>query len=138
MKRKLNCILLIDDEEPDNFFHERTIRKVDCTEKVVARENGIDALEYLTTLEDGKYPQPDLIFLDINMPKMNGWEFLEEYEKLDFAQKGNVVLVMLSTSLNPDDEKRANHNENINNFIKKPLSKEKLLEILEENFPDYF
>jgi len=132
--KKLNCILLIDDDEPTNFLHELIIREMGCTENIVTVQSGKKALEYLKSQRNGKYPQPDLIFLDINMPAMNGWEFLEEYKKLHHSQKGKVVVVMLTTSLNPDDEERANSCEEIDDFKIKPLTQEMLAEIIDNYF----
>lgn len=139
MKKKLNCILLIDDNESDNYYHEVIIEEVGCTENVVALESGKDALEYLSSKEsNGKYPQPDLIFLDINMPGMNGWEFLEEYKKLDKDKQGNIVVVMLTTSLNPDDEAKASDLKEIKNFMNKPLTVDTLNQTLNKYFPERF
>ena len=73
--------MLIDDDEPTNYIHERIIEEVGCTEKIVAIQSGRRALDYLTSKTDGAYPQPDLIFLDINMPAMTGWGFLEKYSE---------------------------------------------------------
>lgn len=136
MKRKLNCILLIDDDEPTNFLHRMVIDEADCTEKVVVVENGREALDYLCTEKNGECPQPDLIFLDINMPAMDGWEFLEHYKGLSIAQKGRVVVVMLTTSLNPDDHEKAKRIKEISCFKNKPLSVDILQEILTEYFTD--
>lgn len=136
MKAKLNCILLVDDSKHDNFLHERVIREAECTEKVVPLESGRVALDYLTTPENGKLSKPDLIFLDINMPGMDGWEFLEAYNELDKSQKGNVVVVMLTTSLNPDDKEKANRIDHIADFINKPLTVEALQEVLDQHFAD--
>ncbi|HTF82050.1 MAG TPA: response regulator [Cytophagales bacterium] len=136
MKQKLNCILLIDDDEPTNFINELVIKKMDCTHKVVSKSGARDALEYLKSQHNGTHPQPDLIFLDINMPAMNGWDFLEEYKTLDDRQKAKIVIVMLTTSLNPDDEERANKIKEINAFKSKPLTKELMEEILNKYFSD--
>ena len=132
MIRKLNCILLIDDDEPTNYIHERIINEVDCTEKIVAVQSGRQALDYLKSKADGEHPQPDLIFLDINMPAMTGWEFLEKYRELDKEQ----LIVMLTTSLHPDDEEKAKSIPEINRFTNKPLTHEMLQEVLEEYFAD--
>lgn len=134
MKRKLNCILLIDDHEPTNFLHKMVIEEANCTKQVVAIENGQDALDYLSSKQNGGYPQPDLIFLDINMPGMDGWEFLEHYKHLCIAQKGQVVVVMLTTSLNPDDLERAKQIREITCFRNKLLTSEMLKEILDRYF----
>ena len=131
MTKKLNCILLIDDDDAVNFIHNRVIRKSGCTENVAVARNGQEAIEYLTTPDNGAFPQPDIIFLDINMPVMNGWEFLEAYEKLEKEQKGKELIVMLTTSLNPDDKEKAKKIPHINDFHPKPLNVENLNKILE-------
>jgi CheY-like chemotaxis protein len=132
MEGKLNCILLIDDDEAVNFIHNRVIQKSGCANEVAIARNGLEGIEFLTTKVDGKYPQPDLIFLDINMPIMNGWEFLEEYENLEKEQKGRELIVMLTTSLNPDDKVKAQNIANIDDFHPKPLNGERLQAILEK------
>ena len=137
MKRLLNCVLLIDDDENDNFFHKRIIQKAQIAHKIDTVENGEEAIAYLTTKVEGKYPQPDLIFLDINMPRMNGWEFLEAYEKLEPNQQGRTIVIMLTTSLNPTDIDKAQTLDLVNGYHIKPLNKEMLLEILKSYFPDF-
>ena len=134
MRQKLNCILLIDDSEPTNFLHKKIIGKADCANKCVAFESAEKALHYLKSEENGHYPQPDLIFLDINMPRMNGWEFLEHYKKLPLAQQGKIVVVMLTTSLNPDDKKTAVNNGYLDDFINKPLTVDRLNNVLTKYF----
>jgi len=137
MKKKLNCILLVDDDLPTNFINERILRKMDCTERIIAVQGGFDALEYLKSTVEEKHPQPDLIFLDINMPGMNGWEFLESYENLEINQKSKAIIVMLTTSLNPDEKDKAGQIPQISGFLNKPLFADRVKEILEEKFPDY-
>src|SRR6266699_6375386 len=100
MKRKLDCILLVDDSREDNRFHQIIINEMDIVNRIDIVLNGLEALAYLT--KEGQIP-PELIFLDINMPKMNGWEFLEQYKHLDMKQKARVVIMILTTSANPDD-----------------------------------
>jgi len=136
MKRKLNCILLIDDDESTNFLNELVIKHVDCTEKVVVVQSGREGLNYLRSIHNGQHPQPELIFLDINMPAMNGWEFLEEYGKLDELEKGKVILVMLTTSNNPDDQAKAQTINKIQDFHNKPLTAQMLQKILRTHFAD--
>ncbi len=81
MKIKLNCVLLIDDDDDSNYFHRRLLNKIDCTENIQVALDGREALNFLNTTINKHYPPPAVIFLDINMPGMNGWEFLEEYKK---------------------------------------------------------
>ncbi|NNL15472.1 MAG: response regulator [Flavobacteriaceae bacterium] len=134
MKRKLKVILLIDDDEATNYIHKRVIKETNCAETIVIKENGIEALDYLTSAVNGKFPQPDLIFLDINMPAMDGWEFLESYKKLNDDQLAKTVIVMLTTSLNPDDKDKASTIPIITDFIPKPLDPEMVEQICNNYF----
>lgn len=138
MKKKLNTILLIDDSEPTNFLHKIVVDDANCADECVSFLSAIEALEYLKTAKEGKFPQPDLIFLDINMPLMNGWEFIEEYNKLEDNQKGGVVVVMLTTSLNLDDKDKADTINKIAGFMNKPLTEEMLLKEIKNHFPENF
>jgi len=138
MKEKLKRILLVDDDNDCNFFHKRLLTKMDCVEEVQIANNGLEALDFLSTIIDGKYPSPEIIFLDINMPRMNGWEFLEKYAMLEEDQKAKNILIMLTTSLNPDDKILGMHHKDVKGFYNKFLSKETLSEILVKYFPDHF
>ena len=129
MATKLNCVLLIDDNEDDNEFHQIVINRMGITDNIQVAENGIEALKFLQTNEI----LPELIFLDINMPKMNGWEFLEEYKKLNLNKK-QVIILMLTTSVNPADMEKAKKIEEISGFKVKPLTTAMLTEIIEEHF----
>lgn len=134
MRKKINCILLIDDDKSTNFLHKIIIEETGVSEKVEAVQSGQEALDYLERKKEGLYPRPDLIFLDINMPGMNGWEFLEEYEKLDDNIKGEIMIMMLTTSINPDDEEKAKNTKFINEFLNKPLTTEALEKIIDDHF----
>ncbi len=123
--------MLIDDNKDDNFFHERVIRKNFPTNSIVVKQSAMDALEYFKQKE---IVHPDLIFLDINMPAMNGWEFLEEYARLEIDKKSYPIIIMLTTSENPDDKARAFTYKTVSDFKTKPLTKEMLEEILNAFF----
>lgn len=136
---KLKCVLLVDDNDADNYVHSRLLRKEGVAERIEVALNGADAMTFLSTPEaDGRYPQPEIVLLDVNMPRMNGWEFLQAYETLPYEQTAGVVVVMLTTSLNPDDEERAAQIRAIDRFMNKPLERETLYELLEEHFPGRF
>jgi len=126
--------MLVDDDDDDNFYHERVIMKNDFANIVIAKQTGMEALDYLKSKKDNSNTHPDLIFLDINMPRMNGWEFLEEYNKLDKQFQSHAIMIMLTTSANPDDKMKAKLLDNISDFKTKPLTKEMLEEIIEKYF----
>ena len=136
----LDCILLIEDDRATNFIHQLAIRELGLDAKVKVCLNGREGLDYLTCdgafKDDCDYPRPGIIFLDINMPLMDGWEFLEAYNKLDDRQKGNIVLMMVSSSTNPDDQKRALHESVVSGFIPKPLTSKTISEIIKRHFPE--
>jgi CheY-like chemotaxis protein len=134
MERKLNCVLLIDDDEPTNFLNQLVVESSGYTEQIKTAQSGEEALNYLVNSGENDNPSPDLIFLDINMPAMNGWEFLDKYRNLDDAKKSKVVIVMLTTSLFPEDKARAYEIPEISGFENKPLTKEKLDKIVADFF----
>lgn len=126
---KLDCILLIDDDAATNFINQHIIKSVGIDAHIEVFENGFSALKYLSTNIGS---QPCIILLDINMPGMNGWEFLDEYEKLSPERRSKIVLSMLSTSVNPDDEYKARERSTIKSFISKPLKKEHIDLLVEQ------
>ena len=134
MTKQLNCIMLVDDNKIDNFFHTRVIKKVNAAKNVIAKESAMEALEYLKTKGTNGGEHPDIIFLDINMPGMNGWEFIEEYEKLDIGLQSKMLVIMLTTSENPDDVQTAKGRELIADFKSKPLTKDMLEEIVDRYY----
>jgi len=136
MKNKLNCVLLIDDDEATNYFNHIIIKETGCTNHVQVACGAKEALTYLDrSTVFGDCPAPDLIFLDINMPGMNGWEFLAMYKGLNTGQKTKIV--MLSASINPDDEAKAHTYPEIAGFAGKPCTNEMIDKILSSHFPEY-
>src|ERR1041384_1610260 len=102
MNEPLNCIMLIDDDEDDNFFHRIVVEESGLAKSIKISETAVEALEWFQSA--GNLP-PELLFLDLNLPKMNGWEFVEELEKLNLSQR--PVIIMLTTSYSPFDKQKA-------------------------------
>jgi len=134
MRKKLNCILLVDDDTDDNDYHQIVLKEMNIVNSINIVSNGLEALTYL---KKENLVLPEIIFLDINMPKMNGWEFLEQYKQLNKNQKAKVLIIILTTSANPDDLKKAKEIQEVTGFETKPLSKEIMNQILQEHFQDH-
>ena len=134
----LDCIMLVDDDEATNFLHRSVIRRENLGVHVKVITNGQEALDYLTGSEQyypgTDLPQPGIIFLDLNMPGMNGWEFLDQYRKLPTPIRQQIALMVLTTSLNPDDEARARQIPEVDGFLQKPLTGPKLQGIINQYF----
>jgi len=127
MSKHLERILLIDDNKIDNFFHERVIKKYDPNIKITALPTAYEALDFIQSVAE----KPNIIFLDINMPGMSGWEFLDEYKKLSQEYPVVMIVIMLTTSENPDDQARALTHGVLADFRSKPLTHEMLIEVVE-------
>ncbi|AKD55575.1 response regulator [Spirosoma radiotolerans] len=134
MPRPIHCILLIDDDPDDNFIHQLIIDESDQCDQVRVVTSGTQALTYLQETSHPEYSKPDVLFVDINMPGMNGFEFLAEYQQLDAPLKGQVVVVMLTTSISMLDRQRANALPEINMFRSKPLTTTLLNELVATYF----
>ena len=132
--KRVNCVMLVDDNSDDNFFHQRLLLKHEFIENVIALDSAEKALEYL---EDHGFANPifpDIIFLDINMPGMNGWDFLQEIEKKDYKIHENTLIFILTTSVNPDDVERAKSIRALSGLRTKPLTAEVIRGIVEAYF----
>ncbi|MEQ8357933.1 MAG: response regulator [Cytophagales bacterium] len=120
-------ILLIDDDATSNLINEVVIKKsnlFNSIKTVIAAESG---LNYLLSKPDNL---PEVIFLDINMPEMDGWEFLDKFAELDTEIRDKIDIYMLSSSQNPDDIIRAVKNPFVKDFLSKPLK----LEMIKRKF----
>lgn len=128
MELKFNCVLLIDDDGITNFINHRLIKKLNITHSIESAINGNEALLFLREYAiKNNNKSPELILLDLNMPVLDGFEFLEEFQKLNFDNKEKVRILILTTSTHQKDIGRLVGNSNIS-YINKPLTEEKLIE----------
>lgn len=130
--KPLDRILLVDDDAVTNMMHRRVIERSGRVLTVDVATDGQEALDILRSDLAAERCLPELIFLDINMPGMGGFEFLEHYAQLDLQSDVQLIIVMLSTSLLRSDHDRAEADPNVYGFCDKPLKLEKLLEIVSD------
>lgn len=127
MEKKMKHILLVDDNKSTNFFNKRIIEKIGLAEKISVAENGAEALSYFDYNNEDTI-KPELVFLDINMPILNGMEFLDNYNRLNYENKAAVVM-MIGTPLLSDDRKKIETYEFVVEKSDKMLSKDFLIKL---------
>ncbi len=121
-------ILLIDDDEINNFTVDAILKRVGFIETYTIKDNGWDALEYLRDIDKKNFP--NLIFVDINMPEMDGFEFIERYEAMFWATHQDTKISMLSSSVSERDRERALKLSSVSEYVFKPLTESKLAKLL--------
>lgn len=130
--KRLRSILLVDDNETSNFLNERMLKRMQLTENIQVLNNGKDALDLLFDLSTAPQTagviKPELILLDVNMPVLDGFEFLEIYQELPESFRSDIIIAILSTSSHPKDTSRAEEFQVY--YITKPLTSEKMDNLL--------
>jgi len=124
---RFDQILLVDDNEIDNFINERIITSSGFAENVVVKFSADAALDYLREISSNPALIPDFIFLDLNMPVKDGFGFLNDYSQISEQVRNKSKVIVLSSSISPDDINRASVNPYVYKYLNKPLS-EKYLE----------
>jgi len=121
---KNNTIILVDDDLTINYFHKRLLKTYLEQDEIETCFNGKQAINVLMGLNE-KLNKDDnvIVFLDLNMPVMNGWEFLAEFHIFKTQLKFNCAIYIITSSINPEDKKIGISDYNVENFFNKPLSK---------------
>ena len=128
--RLVNRIMLVDDSDAINELNRYYIEKLKLCEEILIHNNGLDAIKELKKSVEENKAFPNVILLDIKKPIMDGFEFLDEFEKFPIAFKMNCNIIMLTTSLNSNDEIKALSYEPIKGYYRKPISDVELQSIL--------
>lgn len=125
----IDLVMLIDDNDTDNFISKRIIEITEFAERVEVKNSGQHALEYLSAHANEADQLPSLIFLDINMPVMDGFMFLYEFENLPTTIREKSRVIILSSSDNKRDIDKIINNKSVIQYITKPLTQNVLEEI---------
>ena len=133
MNKKVSTILLVDDDLAINFLHKRIVTKSEIGESVIALYNGVEALKNLEDLNHSLFENDSVfIFLDLNMPIMDGWEFLDSYKHIHKDLNYQCKIFVLSSSINPDDIQKAKKNSHVSEYFSKPLSTDSIATLKEK------
>lgn len=130
--KKYRTVMLIDDNEIDNLINQKMIEAAAIAENIYTHTGAKSAIEFLRNMEKidvASEVLPDIIFLDIDMPLMDGFQFLDEFEKLTANTKKSCKIVMLTSSINPQDFDRSKKYGNVKLYLNKPLSHDSIQKI---------
>jgi len=125
----MSLVMLVDDNDTDNFLSKKIMEHVNFSENILIKNTGKSALEYLHQNQNDLDKIPDIIFLDINMPIVDGFVFLYEYENFPPQLHEKIKVVVLSSSNNKRDINQFLNNRFVHQFISKPLSEKALMEL---------
>jgi CheY-like chemotaxis protein len=127
------AVMLIDDNEIDNLINQKMIEAASIAEHIYTHTGARSAIEFLRNLEkldkETKNVMPEVIFLDIDMPLMDGFQFLDEFDKLSETTKNKCKIVMLTSSINPQDVNKSKRYSYVKKYINKPLSQDNLVNL---------
>jgi two-component system, chemotaxis family, chemotaxis protein CheY len=130
MASKAPIIALVDDDKIFQLTAFKTLKATAITDSILQFENGEEALQFLRNHTADPESLPDYIFLDINMPRTDGWMFLDDYENLKTKFSKAIQIYMVSSSIDTRDIERARKNVNVKDYIMKPVTREKFIELL--------
>jgi CheY-like chemotaxis protein len=126
-------ILLVDDDKIFNFLSEKTITSLGLANEIHFALNGEEALDLLELYKNGDLAKPDIIFVDLNMPIMDGFEFIEAFRRIDLPNKNSITIVVLTSSADPTDISRAKE-LGVKYYFNKPLSKDEIKKMIGQEF----
>jgi len=127
--KSIELVMLVDDNDTDNFISKRIIEITEFAKEVIIKNSGKSALDYLENNKENKDKLPNIIFLDINMPIVDGFVFLYEFERFPAIIKNKCKVIILSSSDNKRDIDKIVNNNHVVKFVTKPLTEAALQEV---------
>jgi len=124
-------VLIVDDDQVYRFAASKTIEATGFAQSVEECNNGLDALNFITHAIYSYSKLPDIIFLDINMPVMDGWEFLEAYRAMEEKLPDTINIYLVSSSVDKNDIMRSQQFKYVTDYLVKPVYKEKFSQVLQ-------
>lgn len=128
----LKTLTIVDDDDIFVFLTTKIIEQTNLVDLIKVFGNGLDAINFLKENKNNVDALPDIILLDLSMPIMNGWQFLEEYNKLNPTIGKKITIYICSSSISPDDITRAKTISEVSDYIIKPITKDKLIDLIKD------
>lgn len=128
--RTIKNMMLIDDDDTFVFLTKKAIEKTNLVDLIKVFGNGLDAINFLNQNCEDINSLPEIILLDLSMPIMDGWQFLDQFVKLIPKIEKKITIYICSSSISPDDVLLAKKNNAVTDYIIKPVTKEKLIELI--------
>lgn len=128
--KKINTFCIVDDDDIYQFTTSLFLKKTDLVNKIIVFSNGLKAINFLKEEMGNSENIPDILFLDVNMPVMDGWEFLEEYLLIKPMMPKTIVIYMVTSSVDEKDVLRAKNISALSGYLVKPISSENIVEVI--------
>lgn len=128
----IKTLTLVDDDDVFVFLTTKAIEQTNLVDLIKVFGNGLDAINFLKENKNNVDALPEIILLDLSMPIMNGWQFLEEYTKLNPTIGKKITIYICSSSISPDDVTRAKSISEVSDYIIKPITKDKLIDLIKK------
>ena len=134
MSKKIDIACIVDDDPIYVFATKKVMRMADFCESFLVFSNGKEALESLSAIILAGAKMPEVILLDLNMPVMDGWQFLDEFTRIQPPKK--ITIYIVTSSIDPEDVERAKAYADVHNYIVKPVTEKSLMDILQDYKPE--
>lgn len=128
----IKTIAIIDDDDIFVYITKKAVEQTNIVQQIKVFGNGKDAIDFFKENTDNPDLLPEIILLDLSMPIMDGWQFLQEYTKIKPKIQKKITIYIVTSSISPEDMKKAKSIDAVSDFIIKPITKDKLIEIIKK------